>query len=57
MQEADFAFDESEWLVPKEQTGGEEEVVTEVLKEVEVTEDMGHEERYKLLQARYPEFD
>jgi U3 small nucleolar RNA-associated protein 3 len=31
--------------------------VTEVLKEVEVTDDMGPEERYKLLQARYPEFD
>jgi U3 small nucleolar RNA-associated protein 3 len=58
MQEADFAFDESEWKTPKEQTAGEEaEVVTEVLKEVEVTEDMGPEERYKLLQARYPEFD
>jgi U3 small nucleolar RNA-associated protein 3 len=57
MQEADFAFDESEWLVPKEQTEDEQEVVTEVLKEVEVTADMGPEERYKLLQARYPEFD
>ncbi|EAQ91384.1 hypothetical protein CHGG_03319 [Chaetomium globosum CBS 148.51] len=57
MQEADFAFDESEWLASKEQDGDEKDVVTEVLKEVEVTEDMGHEERYKLLQARYPEFD
>ena len=57
MQEADFAFDESEWLAPKEQAGEEEDVVTEVLKEVEVTEDMGPAERYKLLQARYPEFD
>ncbi|KXX73150.1 Something about silencing protein 10 [Madurella mycetomatis] len=57
MEEADFAFDESEWLVPKEQTAEDEEVVTEVLKEVEVTEDMGPEERQKLLQARYPEFD
>lgn len=57
MQDADFAFDESEWLAPKEKTGDEEEVVTEVLKEVEVTDDMSPEERYKLLQARYPEFD
>ncbi|KAK3302498.1 Sas10 C-terminal domain-containing protein [Chaetomium strumarium] len=57
MQEADFAFDESEWLVPTEQAGEEQEVVTEVLKEVEVTDDMGPEERYKLLQTRYPEFD
>ncbi|KAK3900853.1 Sas10 C-terminal domain-containing protein [Staphylotrichum tortipilum] len=56
MQEADFAFDESEWAAPKDQEG-EEEVVTEVLQEVEVTEDMGPDERYKLLQARYPEFD
>ncbi|KAK4239988.1 Sas10 C-terminal domain-containing protein [Achaetomium macrosporum] len=57
MQEADFAFDESEWLAPKEQASEDQEVVTEVLKEVEVTDDMGPEERYKLLQARYPEFD
>ncbi|KAL2156494.1 hypothetical protein VTH82DRAFT_1239 [Thermothelomyces myriococcoides] len=57
MQEADFAFDESEWLAPKEQAKEEDEVVTEVLNEVEVTDDMGPEERYKLLQARYPEFD
>ena len=40
-----------------EKTGGDEEVVTEVLKEVEVTSDMAPEERYNLLQARYPEFD
>ncbi|KAL2123320.1 hypothetical protein VTJ04DRAFT_3775 [Mycothermus thermophilus] len=57
MQEADFAFDEAEWLAPKGETGDDEQVVTEVLKEVEVTDDMGPEDRYKLLQARYPEFD
>jgi U3 small nucleolar RNA-associated protein 3 len=57
MEEADFAFDESEWLAPKDEAAEEEDVVTEVLKEVEVTEDMGPEERYKLLQSRYPEFD
>lgn len=57
MDEADFAFDENEWLAPNDQPREEEDVVTEVLKEVEVTEDMGPEERYKLLQARYPEFD
>jgi U3 small nucleolar RNA-associated protein 3 len=57
MQEADFAFDEAEWLAPKGETADDEQVVTEVLKEVEVTDDMGPEDRYKLLQARYPEFD
>jgi len=31
--------------------------VTEVLNEAEVTEEMGPEERYRLLQTRYPEFD
>ncbi|KAK0732742.1 Sas10 C-terminal domain-containing protein [Apiosordaria backusii] len=56
MQEEDFAFDEDEWMALKEEAG-EEEVVTEVLKEVEVREDMTAEERYKLLQSRYPEFE
>lgn len=58
MQEDDFAFDEGDWLNPKEnKTEEEQDVITEVLKEAEVTDDMGPEERYKMLQARYPEFD
>ncbi|KAK5664088.1 hypothetical protein OQA88_303 [Cercophora sp. LCS_1] len=57
MQEADFAFDEADWSAPKEQAGDDEEVVVEVLNEVEITEDMSPEERYRILQARYPEFD
>lgn len=57
MSEADFAFDESEWLGTKEEAEGEEDVITEKLNEVEITEDMGPEERYKLLQSRYPEFN
>ncbi|KAK3997320.1 Sas10 C-terminal domain-containing protein [Cladorrhinum sp. PSN332] len=57
MQEEDFAFDEDEWLAPKDASGEDAETVTEVLKEVELREDMTAEERYKLLQARYPEFD
>ncbi|KAK4227902.1 Sas10 C-terminal domain-containing protein [Podospora fimiseda] len=57
MQEEDFAFDEDEWLAPKDAAGEDAETVTEVLKEVEIREDMTPEERYKLLQARYPEFD
>lgn len=57
MSEADFAFDESEWLGAQDEAEGEEDVITEKLNEVEVTEDMGPEERYKLLQSRYPEFN
>lgn len=57
MDEADFVFDEDEWAAPAEE---EEEqgaqVVTEELKDIEVTDDMDSEERYRLLQARYPEF-
>ncbi|KAK4190372.1 Sas10 C-terminal domain-containing protein [Podospora australis] len=46
-----------EWTAPQEEAGDDREVVTEVLKEIEVTEDMGPEERYTLLKSRYPEFD
>ncbi|KAF8858586.1 hypothetical protein BDZ45DRAFT_673862 [Acephala macrosclerotiorum] len=56
MSDADFGFDESEWL----DTGNEDEdadVVTEVLKDVEITSEMGPEERLRILQTRYPEFE
>lgn len=56
MSEADFGFDEAEWLdAGKDDEDGD--VVTEVLKNVEITEDMGTEERLRILQTRYPEFD
>ncbi|TPX15533.1 uncharacterized protein E0L32_004231 [Thyridium curvatum] len=57
MSEADFIFDEDEWLAPEKEAADDDEVVTEVLKDVEISEDMSAEDRYKLLQARYPEFD
>ncbi|KAK0630758.1 Sas10 C-terminal domain-containing protein [Bombardia bombarda] len=58
MEEADYAFDEGDWLAPKEKSSEDnEDVIVEVLKDIEVTDDMGPEERYKLLQTRYPEFD
>ena len=62
MSEADFLFDESEWLQQPQAgaataDGSKGDVVTEVLKEVEITDDMGPEERHKLLRTRYPEFD
>lgn len=58
MDEADFIFDEDEWAAPAEEEAAEEgaEVVTEELKDIEVTDDMDSEERYRLLQTRYPEF-
>ncbi|ELR09332.1 hypothetical protein VC83_02752 [Pseudogymnoascus destructans] len=55
MSEADFGFDENEWLQEVKDDDGD--VVTEILKDVEITDDLGPEERLKLLQTRYPEFE
>jgi U3 small nucleolar RNA-associated protein 3 len=56
MSEADFGFDENEWL-GADNADGDDDVVTEVLKDVEITADMGTEERLDLLRTRYPEFE
>lgn len=56
MSEADFGFDESEWM----DAGNDDEdgdVVTEVLKDIEITSDMDAAERLRILQTRYPEFE
>ncbi|CAH0022930.1 unnamed protein product [Clonostachys rhizophaga] len=58
MTDEDFIFDQDEWLEAEPEKGEEgEDKVTEVLKDIEVTDDMSVEERYKLLKARYPEFE
>ncbi|KAL8334707.1 hypothetical protein RB598_009114 [Gaeumannomyces tritici] len=61
MSEADFIFDADEWGAQggdaDEEDQGGDGVLTEVLKDVDITSDMGPEEIYKALQARYPEFD
>ncbi|KAI1807396.1 Sas10 C-terminal domain-containing protein [Daldinia bambusicola] len=57
MSESDFVFDEAEWLAPEAEDADENEIVTEVLKDVEIPADMGPEERYRILRTRYPEFD
>ncbi|KAI1116219.1 Sas10 C-terminal domain-containing protein [Nemania sp. NC0429] len=54
MSEVDF-FNEDEWLAGEAEDADQDEVVTEVLKEVEIPPDMSTEERNRLLQARYPE--
>lgn len=56
MDEADFIFDEDEWAAPAEEADEGAQVVTEALKDIEVTDDMDSDERLRLLQARYPEF-
>ncbi|KAI0180854.1 Sas10 C-terminal domain-containing protein [Hypoxylon sp. FL1284] len=57
MSESDFIFDEAEWLAPETEDADQDEVVTEVLRNVEIPADMGPEDRYRLLKTRYPEFD
>jgi U3 small nucleolar RNA-associated protein 3 len=61
MTAADYGFDESEW-----QDGGAEKdddnqdadnVVTEVLPQLQISQDMSSAERLKLLKTRYPEFE
>lgn len=56
MDEADFIFDEDEWAAPAQEADEGAQVVTEELKDIEVTDDMDGTERLRLLQARYPEF-
>jgi len=56
MSEADFGFDETEWLDAGDDEEGDD-VVTEVLKDVEITPEMTPEERLRILQTRYPEFE
>ncbi|KAI1504184.1 Sas10 C-terminal domain-containing protein [Biscogniauxia marginata] len=54
MSEKDF-FDEDEWLAPEAEDADQNDVVTEVLKDVPIPADMGPEERNRILEARYPE--
>ncbi|ODM16933.1 hypothetical protein SI65_07898 [Aspergillus cristatus] len=60
MNEADFGFDETEWVdAGKEEKDAKKDTteVTEVLPQVEVSEDMSAEEKLKILKSRYPEFE
>lgn len=60
MEEADFGFDESEWMDSGKGPEDEAEnagVVTEVLPQLEITEDMSSDEKLKILKSRYPEFE
>ncbi|KAL4790250.1 Sas10 C-terminal domain-containing protein [Aspergillus venezuelensis] len=58
INEEDFGFDETQWA----ETGKDEEkddtgAVTEVLPQLEITDDMSSEEKLKILKSRYPEFE
>lgn len=60
MTEADFGFDEAEWLESgqaDDDKGDEKDVVREILPQVEISESMGVEERMKILRTKYPEFE
>lgn len=61
MKEADFGFDELDWVESgkgvAEGKDGEDGVVTEVLPELEITDEMSSEEKLKVLKSRYPEFE
>ncbi|KAM4068102.1 sas10/Utp3/C1D family protein [Hirsutella rhossiliensis] len=56
MKEEDFVFDGDEWLAGESDAEENDETVTEVLKDIDITDEMGPEEMSKLLATRYPEF-
>lgn len=61
LSEADFGFDETEWLDATKADGlddddGPQGVIREVLPQLEISDEMGADERTKILVARYPEF-
>lgn len=58
MTEADFGFDETQWMQDGEDTA--EEVtgaITEKLPDIEIPSDMSAEDRLRILRSRYPEFE
>jgi len=57
MREEDFVFDGDEWLAGEPEDEDNDEPVIEVLKDIEVTDDMTPDERLRLLATRYPEFE
>ncbi|OXV09462.1 hypothetical protein Egran_02773 [Elaphomyces granulatus] len=61
MREEDFGFDETDWLesdkMPENRQEGENGVVTEILPQLDITENMSIDERLKILRSRYPEFE
>ena len=61
MTAADYGFDESEWQdggVAKDGDKHESNnVVTEILPQLQINQDMSSAERLKLLKTRYPEFE
>ena len=62
LTDADFGFDENEWLKADKDRGDEDgsdgdNVVRKVLPKLEITDAIGPEERLKIMRTRYPEFE
>ena len=61
MTVADYGFGESEWQHDSASKhvneGDQDNVVTEVLPQVQISDDMSPAERLKILKTRYPEFE
>jgi U3 small nucleolar RNA-associated protein 3 len=61
MKEKDFGFDETDWLesdkISRKRQESENGVVTEILPQLNIAEDMTIDERLKILRSRYPEFE
>lgn len=55
MTEADFGFDENEWIEEKK-SGKQGRAVTEKLPDAQVPQDATEDQKLQILSARYPEF-
>ncbi|KAH0365244.1 hypothetical protein KCU65_g6267, partial [Aureobasidium melanogenum] len=57
MSAADFGFDEADWQQDDQDADQDGDVVTEVLPQLELDDNLAPTERLKLLKTRYPEFE
>jgi U3 small nucleolar RNA-associated protein 3 len=60
MSAADYGFDEADWQDSKDDEAAEADdrnVVTEVLPQLQISDNLGPAERLKLLKSRYPEVE
>ncbi|KAL5336957.1 Sas10 C-terminal domain-containing protein [Aspergillus crustosus] len=60
INEEDFGFDETEWAESgkdADEAKGDAGVVTEILPQLEITDDMSKDEKLKIMKSRYPEFE
>jgi U3 small nucleolar RNA-associated protein 3 len=57
MAEADFGFDEAQWTQESTKPNNDRRALVEKLPDVQISEHTSSEDKLKILQSRYPEFE